>query len=241
MDIHQHYQGLLDVFTKCAGDSGFKAGSPFVMLKKLAPPDSKWLSMYLKEGTLSLKTDVGMGTASGYAESLGIEAGELEILVHPREQIRATSPWDIKRSTVELAYVVYDMATDKSDLLLALHFDYGVGDTGEPEEKHPIFHAQLTHKPVRLEGILQAKNVNVSRMKGVPDVRLPTAHMTLPSVLLSVAADQFRPEDFNKLLSWMRSYGAYPHMVNELFDARMAKEKNRMRACAWYANLPKSA
>jgi hypothetical protein len=238
MDIHQHYQGLLEVFVKCAGEAGFKTGSPFVMLKRL---DSKWQSMFLKEGALSMKTDVAMGTANGYGESLGIEVGELEILIHPREQIRFSSPWDIKRSTIELAYVVYDLNANKSDLLLAMHFDYGVSDSGEPDEKHPIFHAQFTHKPIQLEGLLLSKNVDVSRMKGVPEVRLPTAHMTLPSVLLSVAADQFPPASFNKLLRWMREYGPYPHMVNDPFEVRMAKEKNRMRACAWYATLPKSA
>lgn len=241
MDIHQHYQGLLDVFTKCAGDSGFKVGYPRVILKKLQPPDSKWFSMHLQDGALSLKTDVGLGSANGFAESLGIESGELEILIHPREQIRIADPWDIKRSTVELAYIVYDLARDKHDLLLALHFDFGVSDAGEPGEAHPIFHAQLTHRPMQLEGTLQARNVDVSRMKGVPEVRLPTAHMTLPSVLLSVAADHFRPTEFNKMLRWMRECGAYPHMRNDLFAARMTKEKSRMRACAWYANLAKSA
>ena len=186
-----------------------------------------------------MKADIEEGSINGFAETLDMKLGELEILIYPREQIRINDPWNIKRSQVELAYIAHDMETNVSSLLLALHYDFSVQDkTGDPDEVHPIFHAQLTHSPIQLDPTLKAKNVDVSRMKGIPAVRLPTAHMSLPSVLLGVAADRFRPEEFKKLLHWMRGCGAYPAMVNPLFESRMTSQRNRMRSCAWYADLP---
>jgi hypothetical protein len=241
MDIHQHYQGLLEMFTKCGKASKFRVGNSRVVLKALKPPDAIWYEMYLREGALKLTADIGLGSTNEFAETLGIENGELDILIFPREIIRIDDPWNIRQSTIELAYVAYDMDSEKLDLRLALHFDFKVKESGEPDEKHPIFHAQLTHKPMGLAGTLQARNVNSSRMKGLPIVRLPTAHMTLPSVLLGVAADHFLPVEFSNLLGWMRDDGAYPHMINERFGGRMTKQQFRMRSCAWYADLAKTA
>jgi hypothetical protein len=75
-------------------------------------------------------------------------------------------------------------------------------------------------------------------MKGVPEVRLRTAHMTLPSVLLSVAADNFASVQFDAFLRGVRETRLYPTMANELFKKSMDRRKNRMRSCAWYADLP---
>ena len=239
MDVHGYYQGLLDKFTKCGQDSGFTIPSPVLRLRALHPPDAEWYALDLVDGHLSLKTDIAPGNPNGFAEALGIELGELEILIHPREQIRIDDPWNIKRSQVEVAYLYYDLTTDKTSLLLAVHFDFSVDEaTQEPPKAHPLFHATLTHNPMQLKGLLQQRKVDVARMKGVPEVRLPTAHMTLPSVLMSVAADNFPSVQFDAFLRGVRENRLYPTMVNELFKKRMDRQKNRMRSCAWYADLP---
>jgi len=239
MNVFTHYQGLLDVFTKCGKDSGFQIPSPVLSLKKLNPPDAIWSELGIVGGMLSLKTDIADGSPNGFAEDWGLPLGELEILISPLEQIRIDDPWNIKRSQIEIAYLFFNLDTGKTELLLALHFDFGVKkDIDEPHDAHPLFHVSLTHKLFQLGAALQQRNVEVKRMEGVPGVRLPTAHMTLPSVLLNVAADHFQPQEFTKFLRHMRAAGEYPTMVNSFFKKRMEKHKTRMRSCAWYADLP---
>jgi len=239
MDVYNHYQGLLEVFTKCANESSFGIPDSRVKLTKLHPPAATWYQLELQAGYLSLKTDISDGHINGIAEAWGLPSGELEILIYPREQIRIDDPWNIKRSQVEIAYLFYNIELDKTALLLGLHFDFGVkNDIDEPEVAHPLFHVTLTPSPMNLKGILHHRKVDTTRMEGIPSVRLPTAHMTLPSVLLSVAADHFQPAAFNKFLRYMRGEGNYPTMTNNLFEQRMKKQKNRMRSCAWYADLP---
>jgi hypothetical protein len=55
MNVFTHYQGLLDVFTKCGKDSGFQIPSPVLSLKKLNPPDAIWSELGIVGGMLSLK------------------------------------------------------------------------------------------------------------------------------------------------------------------------------------------
>ncbi len=239
MNVHGHYQGLLEKFTKCALESGFKVQAPRVRLKRVAPPDGQWNDLGLvDDGHISLKADVPSGTANRFVETLGVEDGHLEILIHPRERILNSAPWNIKRSQVEVVYLCHDRAKEVTDLLLALHFDFSVDEaTSEPAEAHPLFHASLTHKPMELRSLLQQRNVVVDRMRGMPNLRLPTAHMTFPSVLTSVAADCFQPDQFAIFLRSVRDAGEYPTMQNDSFRQRMTAQQNRMRCCAWYANL----
>jgi hypothetical protein len=239
MDVHGHYQGLLDKFTKCALESSFTIQAPVLRLTQLHPPHPKWYELALVGGHLSLKTDIVPGNESGLAEALNIEYGELEILIYPLEQIRIDDPWNIKRSQVEVAYLYFDVNTDRTTLLLAFHFDFSVDEaTQEPAAKHPLFHATLTHDLMQLGGLLQQRKVDTMRMQGMPEVRLPTAHMSLPSVLMSVAADHFSAAQFEIFLRSVREARPYPTMANDPFKKRMEKQKNRMRSCAWYADLP---
>jgi hypothetical protein len=183
-----------------------------------------------------------VGSPNGFAEKWGLRDGELEILIYPRERIRSDDPWNIRRSQIEIAYLYYNLDDDKTVLLLSMHFDHSVKKSvDEPEEAHPLFHVSLTDSPMKLEETLQKKNVHRERMQGMPIVRVPTAHMTLPSVLLGVAADHFQSAQFTKFLRYMRAETSYPTMANDFFKARMEKEKNRMRSCAWYADLPSLA
>jgi hypothetical protein len=157
MDVHGYYQGLLDKFTRCGLESGFTIPSPILRLTPLNPPNAVWYVLDLVDGHLSLKADISSGNSNGFAESLGIEYGELEILIYPREQIRISDPWNIKRSQVEVAYLCTDVNSDRTRLLLAFHYDFSVDDsTQEPAEKHPLFHATLTHNPIQLGGVGRA-------------------------------------------------------------------------------------
>jgi hypothetical protein len=62
---------------------------------------------------------------------------------------------------VELAYIGYDQETDRTTLLLALHFDFSVNEeSNEPAAAHPLFHASLTHKLFGLGGELEKRKLD---------------------------------------------------------------------------------
>ena len=108
MEITQHYESLLALFQKCGKQSGIKISTGHMDLKPIgATGDSQ---LQLAGGPLSLLADVSKGNMNGLAKTLGFAAGDMQILINPRETIKQSDPGNITRSTIELAYI----ATDRS-------------------------------------------------------------------------------------------------------------------------------
>ena len=235
MDVQPYYQCLVDAFAKCGSRSGFKVVAERIVLNPMQSAGEDCWELSFKNGTLVLKGDVSSGGINGLARMLGFATGEFKIFIHPREVIKQGEPWNIKASVVELAYVAQDSSKSKSDLLLGMHYDFSARESGDPEFAHPLFHAQFTSKLYRLQGALGA-SIGLDRMKNLPSVRLPTAHMSLPSVLLLVAADNFTPSQFTAFLREVRKSPVYPCARNQLFATRMTQHNVGMRSCAWYGN-----
>lgn len=231
MDVQSYFQNLVDAFVACAVKSGFKATTDRVVLEPTEHDGEACWKLSLKNTALILTSDVA-GSWNKLTKKLGFEKGHLKILISPRETIKKGEPWNIKESAIELAYVARDLSKAESDLLLGVHCDFSVTASGEPRPAHPLFHAQLTSRLVKLNDLLGGAKAD--RMKCLPQFRLPTAHMSLPSVLLLVAADQFKEPQYLHFLQELRKAASFPSMSNTRFSARL--DGSRMRSCAWYPN-----
>lgn len=230
MDVQGYFQNLVDAFVTGATKSGFKAVTDRVVLNPVEKDGEPCWELLLKNTALKLTTDVAPGGGNNLSKKLGFDKGEFKILISPRETIKKGEPWNIKESAVELAYIARDLSKTAPDLLLGVHCDFSVVQTGDPRPAHPLFHAQLTSRLVKLNDLIDG--TNLERMKSLPQFRLPTAHMSLPSVLLLVAADHFRQQQYLDFLKELRKTMPFPCMSNARFTTRA--DGRGMRSCAWY-------
>jgi hypothetical protein len=229
--IRAYHQRILEVFVLCAKNSLFDVTEPIVRIDKGLGQICKF---YLSE-PLKLRCDIQRG--NDLANGLAIEEGEIEILISPEETIAVTHSWTTIKSTVEVAYVLNTYTAAPSELLIGVHYDFENDAMGEPKPGHPLFHASLTTKLFNLSPLLGAANVSDKRMRGMPSMRLPTAHMSFVSVLLNTAADRFTPENFDTFLGEVRGKTPFPFMANTNFQARLVQNQSGMRSCVWYPNL----
>jgi len=160
--------------------------------------------------------------------------GRLQILVKAQETIRAHDDvYVLERSTVRVGY--YDLNGENALLLHGIHFDHGPA-----QESHPIFHAQVTNDLVPLGGFaaelrVDFEQVPCARMQGY--ARIPTSDMSLPSVLLCLAADHIKPELFIAFLGEVRTLQErMPVPTFEKTRASVVQESNHLRSSHWFAH-----
>ena len=116
----------------------------------------------------------------------------LHVLINALETLKRVGSqhdsWELTRSTVYLNYVVMTDAMPR--LVQALHFDFVEG--GQPD--HPIFHVELDSECIPLEDLRDAGfDLEPQSLTPVNEcwvtTRIPTADMTLASVLYCIVAD----------------------------------------------------
>jgi hypothetical protein len=115
----------------------------------------------------------------------------LHILLHVQETIGQKPDYRLERSTVRVNY--FKVSEGNAQLLQSIHFDFGPS-----QHRHPVFHAQLTNECVSLSEEVAAQLEFGFRQLPCAtcfkEARIPTSDMTLPSVLLCLAADHFESE-----------------------------------------------
>lgn len=122
-----------------------------------------------------------------WPENSASKTKKIDILIKGTEYIDATTNFVVK-SNVSVNY--FDASKRDINILIPLesiHYDYE-----EPcEAGHPIFHAQLSAALIKEKfdsfNRFQVKDDHMgSRLKGI---RIPTAHMSLVTVLIGLVAD----------------------------------------------------
>ena len=159
----------------------------------------------------------------------------IHILLHAEETIRGSgSVYILERSTVRLNY--YRLQDESAYLLQGLHFDHG-----PLMRRHPIFHAQLTNEIINLSS--SAAEELEFKMEQMPcsacfrEARIPTADMTLPSVLLCLAADHFG-QNFSSFLEEVRRIqGRLPQPTIEPTKTSISRSSD-LRSSHWFAHEP---
>ncbi len=124
------------------------------------------------------------------------QPNRLSILVQVLETIRKSeSTCVLEKSTVRVTY--YRIAGNQPRFVLGMHFDYAPNQT-----MHPVFHAQTTNEQPELNDDAMKElgftsPYRDSRVASLRNVRIPTCDMTLPSVLLCLAANHLNPKAFS--------------------------------------------
>jgi len=137
--------------------------------------------------------------------SLSERPKRLSILVEVSETIRRSGRTCVlEKSTVRVTY--YRLSANHTRFVLGMHFDYTPGQT-----MHPVFHMQTTNEqPVLNEDTVRdlgfTSPISDSQAVSLRDVRIPTCDMTLPSVLLCLAANHLSPASFTEFLGKVRAH-----------------------------------
>jgi hypothetical protein len=146
-------------------------------------------------------------------------------------------------SRVAVAYFKVDLTNNNATFVLGLHYDFDRCDaSNEPKAGHPRFHVQvspdvITSQQIKLiEDTFPYTCINATPSIRVSEIaRIPTAHMCLASVLVSLAADFFVEGDFRNFLEKVREYqNIFPKPNTKEMLANISADKSSMRSCAWY-------
>jgi hypothetical protein len=162
----------------------------------------------------------------------------VHILVHVQETIcKQHLNYCLERSTVRVNY--FRVENGEAFLMHGIHFDHGL-----EEICHPVFHAQVANDAVALPdeiaGELEFAFVLHPRPSEVfKNARIPTSDMTLPSVLLCLAADHLKAEFFPAFLSTVRELQAkMPPPIFTKTKQSIHDEPDHLRSSHWFAHTP---
>ncbi|MGC4014453.1 MAG: hypothetical protein QM755_08070 [Luteolibacter sp.] len=220
MKARSFYNSLLSEFNRRGRNSKFK-----VTVSPIRTSDNE---VWLEEG-------LKLAATASSCRGLGKAANSFVIYVMPRERFSDPKGYHIESSTVEVAYVKLDSGSRKGKLVMGFHYDFDTDTaSGDPKALHPICHAQISRKLMQLKGIM-AKEYDIDAQGDeLPDVRVPTAHISLTSCLLGISADHFTSTEHAGFLNWLRLQSEFPRMENANFVTRLEKCQLALRSCAWY-------
>lgn len=163
----------------------------------------------------------------------------VSIVIHARETLSLDAK-TIDKSNVKVSY--FRRKGDGSAALLhTTHFDY-VGE----QIAHPVFHAQLTEKPIippetetaEIRFDLQWDNVDSPCFA---NARIPTPDMTLLSVLLCLAADHIDHKFFHDMRATLRTiHEVLPRPKFKALRDSLTSEPAHFRSLHWFAHMPAS-
>ena len=108
---------------------------------------------------------------------------------------------EMKKSTVQVTY--FEDNTDIATPMLALHYDF----EAPAKPQHPIFHVQLGESKISndlMNSVGFRRTINSPQALHYSAIRIPTAHMCLSSVLLSLAADHLKATVYTQILDTVR-------------------------------------
>jgi hypothetical protein len=226
------FVGILNEFrvnaTQCEVNLAKPVASP-------VPFRHKGRNRECEEITLNEALFIGMDVAGSTPLGGLLPDGKLEIFVYPRETYFTDRDGSkILKTTTEVGYVHKGPSTPKGVLLFGVHYDYEVTDDGNPLEAHPFYHAHISKKLNTLTDVLKELKVEVESCANVPFLRFPTAHMSLASVLLGIAADCFKTQDFKAFLKAIRKRPACGLYYSDKLLDRIQANANSFASCSWY-------
>jgi hypothetical protein len=161
----------------------------------------------------------------------------LDVVIKARETL-AKPAWTLTKSTVYLNYFVISDATVK--LVQAMHYDFEHGGQAD----HPYFHLQLDNKMIPVDDLRNA-GFNPDETNLLQDLdecwvttRIPTADMTLPSVLYSLAADHLGTGIFADFERKTRSiHDRLPVLDFDLLKKSLGSSSAHFKSSHWFAHM----
>lgn len=168
---------------------------------------------------------------------------QINVLMRVRECIASEeSQWILKKSSVEVSYF---KAKKPARFMHGMHFDYSYDYASVASQfAHPVFHAQLTDKPLEVPAELNAdlefNSIDTSGAMPQPFcyARIPTSDMTMCSALLSIAADHIHTEFFCQFLEKVIRYQSrLPKPTFWKTRESITISPEHFRSCHWYAHM----
>lgn len=161
----------------------------------------------------------------------------VHILLHVQETIECATR-RLTHSTVRVGY--FQVQDNRAILLHSVHFDHG-----PTQDAHPMFHAQLTSEtfnlPKTVAQELEFAYEQVPCNGCFKNARIPTSDMTLPSVLLCLAADHIQFRVFCDFYEKVQSIQAeLPQPIYETTRASIEASPGHLRSSHWFAHTPRS-
>lgn len=158
---------------------------------------------------------------------------KVDILINAQEAIRK-SDLQIIKSTVHVSY--FEVSDTKVlKLIESIHYDFD----DKYEKGHPYCHVQFCPDPVnpsRVESFsgYDTRNCvwNGSRLEGL---RIPTAHMNLISVLISLVADHINEPMLQQLIKETKNIPNMPTIDSEGLFSDIHHVGHNFRSCHWYS------
>jgi hypothetical protein len=160
----------------------------------------------------------------------------LDIVINALETFARPS-WSLMKSTVYLNYFVVSDST--AELVQALHYDFVQG--GQPD--HPFFHVQLSDEAIPDADL---KSTGFDLEVQLPErssqcwvtTRIPTAEMTLASVLYSLVADHLGEGSFGQFANDV--HAIQERLPSPNFDAMkksFQKSATHFKSSHWFAHM----
>ncbi len=153
----------------------------------------------------------------------------LDIFIRALERFEVPS-WDLIQSTVYANYFIVTGVEGR--LAQSLHYDFVAG--GQP--CHPLFHVQLTHQLIDVEGI----EVDIElKLQDEPSLccvttRIPTSDMTLASVLYCLVADHLSEGIFREFEKrFLSIQDRLPRLRYAPLKDRIARS-GHFKSCHWF-------
>jgi hypothetical protein len=160
----------------------------------------------------------------------------INIFMHVQETILLQKGnYTLTHSTVRVSY--FKVNKTRAILLHSIHFDHG-----KPEESHPIFHAQLSRDIVTLPDVganeLGFDFTQKSGNEVFKNARIPTSDMTLPSVVLCLAADHINAGHFCEFFkSVLKLQQKMPQPIFQKTKTSIATQPDHLRSSHWFAHM----
>ena len=136
-------------------------------------------------------------------------------------------------SIVHVNYLSRVANTNEVELLESVHYDFI-----HPSASHPLFHAQICDDLIPIDSMnppfkYSLRNDLKNRFK---HFRIPTAHMNLPSVLLSMIADHSPPDssDLKDFISAIKNISDLPNPNFANFNLEIKNNKFGFNSLYWY-------
>ena len=161
-------------------------------------------------------------------------ARRLDIVIKAEETLTRSS-WLLTKSTVRLNYIVVSNSTAR--LVQSLHYDF----VDKEQEDHPFFHVQLTDERIPEDDLRNTGfelNLPAQPNECGVTTRIPTADMTLASVLYCVVADHLGGSHFKEFDGKARSIqGRLPHPDFAKLRESLQKSSKHFKSSHWFAHM----
>jgi len=159
----------------------------------------------------------------------------IDILITGYESLKLKSQPLVTASGIKVNY--FEVAKRQASLIECIHYDY----IETPQDKHPVFHAQLSDECIDQAEIEKSETFSkytlTSKQQGrIRTIKLPTAHMGFASVLCGILADHtnITQTDFSVRLKIVNEMAGLPKPCIETLTGKIQADNHSFRGLCWY-------